>query len=282
MSFKSSIQRFHIPPYNRNAVIQLIAFSGIGFVAVHLVWITLIVYAVPEAKAYQLTFEYVGMSNWETLTHRWWTIFTYAWCHHGFWEWLSNMLWLYAFGNVVQNLVGYKQIIPLFVYSVVLGGLAFAAVQCIPQADLPASALVMGAQGGVMGLMAAGLTLSPKYRIFLSEFFSVPLLLLAAVFTLLMLLNSEFRIAHIVLLGSSAFAGFLYMKLLQQGYQPGAWAYRLYTKMDTAFSPKETYKPLPNKTERERAVDQILDKINERGYDSLSKSEKDLLRDTQR
>lgn len=282
MSVRSSIQRFHIPAYNRNAVIQLIAFSGVGFVAVHLVWITLIVYAVPETKSFQLTFEYIGVGNLQRISERWWTVFTYGWCHRGFWEWLSNMLWLYCFGNVVQNLVGYKQIIPLFVYSILLGGLAFAGVQFIPAAMLPAGTLVMGAQSGVIGLMAAALTLSPKYRIYLSEYFSVPLLLLSGVFVVLMLLNTSITIAHISLLIASALSGIIYIKLLQSGYQPGAWAYRMFHKIDTTLSPKQTYKPVHNKTLREQNIDRILDKINDKGYDSLSKTEKDELRETNR
>jgi membrane associated rhomboid family serine protease len=282
MSFKSSIQKFHIPPYNRNAVIQLIAFSGVSFVAVHLVCITLIVYAVPESRAYQLTFEYVGMGTLNRISHRWWTVFSYGWCHRSFWEWLSNMLWLYCFGNVVQNLLGYKQIIPIFVYSILFGGLAFAGIQFFPSATLNDTTLVMGAQAGVFGLMAAALTISPKYRIYLSEYFSVPLMLLAGIFTVLMVVNSDFQLTNIAMLLAAAVVGVVYIKLLQSGYQPGAWAYKWYTKMDASFSPKENYKPIKDKTEREKLVDKILDKINEKGYEALSKSEKDILKETNR
>jgi membrane associated rhomboid family serine protease len=282
MSVRSSFQKFHIPSYNRNAVVQLIAFSGVGFIMVHLVWITLIVYAVPELRAHQLTFEYIGLSSLETIGERWWTIFTYGWCHRGFWEWLSSMLWLYAFGNVVQNLVGYKQIIPLFVYSVLAGGLAFTGVQFLPAALIPDTTLVMGAQAGIMGLMAASITLSPKYRIYLSEYFSIPLMLLAGIFMVLMLINTDFKLATITMLLAGAASGFVFIKLLQSGYQPGAWAYRLYNKMDTTFSPKEAYRPKPDRTSKEEAIDRILDKINERGYHSLTKSEKDQLRETSR
>ncbi|MBL7713182.1 MAG: rhomboid family intramembrane serine protease [Chitinophagaceae bacterium] len=282
MSARSSLQKFHIPAYDRNAVIQLIAFSGVGFVAVHLVWITLIVYAVPELRSFQLTFEYVGMGNLELISKRWWTVFTYGWCHRGFWEWLSNMLWLYCFGNVVQNLVGYKQVIPLFIYSILAGGLAFTGVQLIPAALLPDTSLVMGAHAGIIGLMAAALTLSPKYRVFLSDYFSIPLALLAVIFVLLMLLNMDLNIANISLLAASGLTGFVYIRLLQSGYQPGAWAYKLFKKMDKTFDPRQPYKPIKNKSAREQNVDRILDKINEKGYNALTKAEKESLREAGR
>ncbi|MDI9319171.1 MAG: rhomboid family intramembrane serine protease [Phycisphaerales bacterium] len=282
MSVKSSIQRFHIPQYNRNAVVQLIAISGVGFVSVRLVWITLIVYAVPELRSFQLTFEYVGMGSLPRIGERWWTIFTYAWCHRGFWEWVSNMIWLYCFGNVVQNLIGYKQIIPIFIYSILAGGLAYTGFQFLPAALVPSNVLFMGAQAGIVGLMAAALTLSPKYRIYVNDYFSIPLLLLAVVFLLLMLLNSRFDIAPISLLFAGAISGFTYIKFLQNGYQPGIWAYQIFQKLNKKFSPKEEIKNLKSKTAREETIDKILDKINERGYNALTKSEKDLLRDTNR
>lgn len=261
---------------------QLIAFSGVGFIIIHLIWITLIVYAVPEQRSFALTFEYIGLGSLDRLKSRWWTMFTYGWCHRGFWEWLSSMMWLYAFGNVVQNLIGYKQIIPLFVYGIIMGGLAFAGIQFLPIALMPDNAMVMGAQAGIMALMAAAITLSPKYRIYLSDYFSIPLLLLAGIFVLLMIINSNFEIATIALLAVGAAAGFAYIKLLQNGFQPGAWAYRLYNKMDTILSPTPLVKPQRTKPLNEQAIDIILDKINEKGYHSLSQSEKDQLRETSR
>lgn len=285
-----SFRKFQIPTYNRNAVIQLVAANGVGFVAIKLLWITLIVYAVPVPRAHELTFDYVGIANLPVIKQRWWTVLTYGWCHRGFWEWLSNMLWLYCFGSVVQSLIGYKQIIPLFVYGIVLGGLAFAGVQLIPAALLPTGTLVMGAQAGIMALMAAAITLSPKYRVYLSDYFSIPLAILAAVFAALMLLNTPKNIPCMAMLLAGALMGFLYVKILQAGYKPGEWVYRLYDKMDTALTPGEQVNKHRNRnavlqakgTDNKAAasqqkIDQLLDKINQKGYDSLTAEEKEIL-----
>jgi len=287
MTVKDSFRKFHIAQYNRNAVVQLIAASGVGFVGVHLLWITMIVYAVPEARAHELSFRYVGMPGLELLRERWWTVFTYAWCHRGFWEWLSNMLWLFCFGNVVQMLVGYKQIIPLFIYATLAGGLAYAGIQWIPGQELPASSLIMGAQGGIMAMMAAAITLSPRYRLYFTEHFSVPLLLVAAIFTVLMLLGHIHSLPALGLLAAGALSGFVFVKLLQAGYRPGEWVYQLFGRMGRTFTPKEKppvsrSTPLgsynSNRDTNQQAIDRILDKINEKGYESLSREEKDILR----
>lgn len=282
MSVRSSMQRFHIPAYNRNAVIQLIAFSGVGFIAVHLVWITLIVYAVPEQRAFELTFRYIGIGDLQHTLSRWWTILTYGWCHRGFWEWLSNMLWLYCFGNVVQNLIGYKQVIPVFVYSILFGGLAYTGIQFLPSAALPQGTLLMGAQSGVIGLMAAALTLSPKYRLYLSDYFSVPLAVLAAVFVVLMLLHTPLDLPNAGMLLVSAFTGAGYITLLRKGYQPGSWVYNLSGKISQSVTPKEERNITRSKIPKQDQVDRILDKINEKGYHSLTQAEKDTLNEAGR
>jgi membrane associated rhomboid family serine protease len=282
MSVRSSLQRFHIPSYDKNAVVQLIAYSGVGFIAVQLVWITLIVYAVPETRSYELTFRYIGMGNLDALSRKWWTFFTYGWCHHGFWDWLSNMLWLFTFGNVVQNLIGYKQVIPIFVYSLIFSGFVFFAVQFFPFATLSDNTLILGAQSGVIGLMAAAITLSPKYRIFLSDYFSIPLLLLAGIFVFLMVLNTNFEIAKITFLLAGALSGFIYIKLMQSGYQPGIWVYKMGSKLNERMNPKETTIRVRLKTTREEQIDKILDKINENGFDTLTRAERDLLKETNR
>jgi membrane associated rhomboid family serine protease len=287
---KQGFRKFQIPTYNRNAVIQLVAANGVGFVAVKLVWITLIIYAVPIPRAHELTFDYIGIANLAVIKERWWTVLSYGWCHRGFWEWLSNMLWLYCFGSVVQSLIGYKQIIPLFVYGIILGGLAFAGVQLIPMALLPVGTLVMGAQAGIMALMAAAITLSPKYRVYLSDYFSIPLMFLAALFVALMLLNTAMNIASITMLLAGAFMGFVYIKILQAGYKPGEWVYRFYDKMDTALTPSEQINKHRNRNAvlqangsskvvtSQQKIDQLLDKINQKGYDGLTAEEKELLK----
>lgn len=286
MTVKDSFRKFHIAQYNRNAVVQLIAASGVGFVGVHLLWISMIVYAVPQARANELSFRYVGMPGLELLPQRWWTVFTYAWCHRGFWEWLSNMLWLFCFGNVVQMLVGYKQVIPLFIYSVLAGGLAYAGIQSIPGQALPASSMMMGAQAGIIALMTAAVTLSPRYRIYFTDYFSIPLLLIAAIFTILMLLYNMYSLPALGMLAAGALSGFVFIRLLRAGYRPGEWVYLLFERIGRTFTPKEKTPVFRShsgsynsaRDNNQQAIDRILDKINERGYDSLSREEKEILR----
>ncbi len=280
---KSSIARFHIPEFSRNAVLQLVAISGGGFILVHLIWISLIVYGVPQAKATALTFDWIGLKGTAQGFH-WWTVITYAWCHSSFWNWLSNMMWLYVFGSAVQNLIGYKQLIPIYVYGSVLGGISYWVALSLFGAAMP-SMLFMGAHAGILAFMAAALRLSWSYRIYLSDYFSIPLSLIAAIYILLLAFSLGLQAPFWCLVAVAALTGFIYVVLLQNGYQPGLWAYKWSKRINNSFNPEHrndyTNKPI-DITEDEKKLNQILDKINDKGYHSLSGKEKDFLKQCKR
>src|SRR6476646_737577 len=48
-----------------------------------------------------------------------WTLISYMFVHdtQNVWHILGNMLWLWAFGYILQDLTGNRQIIPLFLYG---------------------------------------------------------------------------------------------------------------------------------------------------------------------
>ena len=74
------------------------------------------------------------------------------------------------------------------------------------------------------------------------------------------------------------------------GYKPGSWPYDLFDKLDTAFSPNEQKIRAKNSKKRNEVInriqshhttqsriDNILDKINTQGYNSLTKEEREIL-----
>lgn len=279
MSVKNSISNFRTLEYHNNSVIQLIIILGVGYILTHLVWVTLIVYAVPELEANTLIFNNIGLGNAHAISNKWWTILTYAYCHLRFMDWLSNMLWLYLFANVVQNLIGHKQIFPLYIYSSLVGGGVYWLIQSIPYFALSANALVMGAQVGIMAFITAGLTLSFNYRIYFSDYFSVPLRLVALVFLVLMFLTIGLNTIRYIMLLSGAVSGIVYIKLIQSGYQPGRWAYKTFHTLNQKFTPQEKQHNYTNsnKSSLESQIDAILDKINKSGIKSLTDKERETL-----
>lgn len=287
---RRNITRPTIPSYSQNAVLQLIVASAVGFIAYHLTRvILLIVEAQPTTFSDYFT-QNIALPDIAYYTSKFWTIFTYGWVHNGFWELFSNMLWLYCFGSLVQMMVGYRQVIPLFIYGLAIGGLFYEGSQLLPADVFNVHYSLLGAHAGVMTLAVAALTISPGYRFYLGEHFSIPIIVVAGIFFFLAIINSNMEGPRLLLLAGAALTGFGYIKLLQAGYKPGTWVYGIFERMDRMVTPddnavkkhgKKRSQVLkmsqPRPDSKQKRVDELLDKINQKGYDSLTKEEKDFL-----
>jgi membrane associated rhomboid family serine protease len=238
---------------------------------------------------YNIIASNVGLPPINIFGSKFWTIFTYGWIHNGFWELFSNMIWLYCFGSIVQMLVGYRQIIPMFFYAVITGGLFYYLGQLIPAARVSTN-LMLGAQAGVVAIAVASLTLAPNYRIYFAPTFSIPLVIVAVVFFALMVMNSNLELPRLSILAGGALTGFFYVKALHNGYKPADWIYRIFTKVESVATPNEfgnrktvrRNEVLSNVHKgahalKQKRIDDILDKINQHGYNSLTKEEKEIL-----
>jgi membrane associated rhomboid family serine protease len=278
-----------IPGYQQNAVLQVIIYSAVLCVALNVVRVVYLMTSHGDQFDEQIIAN-ISLAPINTFGTHWWALLTYGWFHVDFFQLLSNMLWLYMFGSIFQMLVGYKQIIALFAYSLLGGGLCFAAIQLIPGIGaVPiffGGRAGLGAQAGIMGLAAAAITISPNYRVFFGESFSVRLVIIEAIFLLLMLISSGFYLPVICLLAGGASVGFGYVKLLQSGYRPGEWIYQISAGLERMVTPaNERHSGRRNKRHNyrtnegriEHRVDDILDKINQKGYKSLTAEERDIL-----
>jgi membrane associated rhomboid family serine protease len=286
----------YIPGYSNNAVLQLIIASGVAFCMLGISWgIILIVYQGDGSVFNTYFIPNIGLPSIANFKAHWWTPITYGWFHfNGFWELVSNMIWLYCFGSVVQMLVGHKQVIPLYAYSIITGGMFYLLAQLLPGewSKIPQVSGLLGSRAALMGLAAAAVTLTPKYRFYLTETFSIPLILVAGLFALLSIIGSGFYPPIIFMLIAGAASGYGYVMLLRSGYRPGEWMYTFTRKVAGLVTPDENaastrsggrrnnmlnrnYEPTHGISQKR--IDDILDKILQKGYNSLSAEEKDVL-----
>ena len=282
----------YIPGYKNNAVLQLIIFSATAYITLAIAWsIIMIVFSGSDAVFHDYFVPNIALGHLTGFKDHFWTILTYGWFQepNSFFELLSSMLWLYCFGSVVQMLVGHKQVIPLFVYSLLIGGLVYMLAQLLPGSAGLVGRPFMGSRAGLMGMAAAAVTLTPQYRLYLTPTFSVPLVLVAGIFGVLMLLSSGLNIPVLLLLISGGLTGYGYIMLLRKGYRPGEWIYNLAGKIESTVTPSEKVEWTRSRNTRtgnayepkhgisQSRIDEILDKINQKGYNSLSKEEKEAL-----
>src|SRR6476661_785712 len=118
--------------YKDNAVMQLIVANAAAFVMFHLWVVVMRVMQYQELEIFTATYRNVSLPVLSDLGSKFWTVLTYGFLHQGFFNLLSNMLWLYCFGSVVQSLVGFRQIVPLYVYAVLAGATFYFLAQLIP------------------------------------------------------------------------------------------------------------------------------------------------------
>ena len=286
----------------RNSLISLLAINLVIFVI--LMFIRAI-YALQTQDSNQATINFDNnVVTWFSLPAAWnelaakpWTIISHMFTHVGLWHIIGNMLWLWMFGYILHDLTGNRKIIPIYLYGGLAGGLAFILAYNFLPALLPdvSRQSALGASAGVMAIAAAVTTLSPGYKVFTMLNGGIPVWIITLIYLVIDLAqaplsNSGGHIAHL----AGALAGFLFIFFFRKGYDLGAWMNQFFDWVSNLFnpdkpkkgksikeelfyqSPTKPFKKTPNITEQR--IDEILDKINQKGYDSLTDEEKDLLK----
>ena len=284
-----------------NALTMLIAVSLVMFVGLafmEAIWY----YRFPKEEA-QLNY-YTNVMGWfvlpadpNKLLSKPWTIITHMFVHDSFWRILANMLWLWTFGYILQDLSGNRKIIPVFIYGAIGGGIAFLlAYSFLPalKTGMPA-ATVFGASAGVMAVAIVTTLLSPTYRLFPLIGGGLPLWILTALYVvsdlaIVSISDTAILINHL----AGAITGFLFIFFMRKGYDWSEWMSNFFDWITNLFNPDKPkkgtnikeelfykataapYTKTPNVTQQR--IDDILDKINQQGYSHLTEEEKELLK----
>jgi membrane associated rhomboid family serine protease len=226
-----------------------------------------------------------------------WTIITALFSHVSVWAILANMLWLWTFGYIMQDLTGNKKIIPVFMYGGIAGVVGFLAIyNLMPslQAQVPV-ATYFGANAGIAAIAIATTMVSPGYRIFPMLNGGLPLWILTLIYLLVSVATVPvFSAEYFVPLASGALMGWLFMMMVRMGYDWSDWMNNLYDWVNNLFNPDKPKKGMDIKEElfyksaskpytrtpnlTQQRIDEILDKINQKGYGFLTDEEKNLLK----
>ena len=220
-----------------------------------------------------------------------WTLVTYAFFHYGFFHLFFNMMILNFSSRLFLTYFTQKQYLGLYFLAAIFSGLVFVLSFYL----LGNSAMMVGASAAIMALLVATTTYQPLMEIRLLLIGNVKLWHITAVLLLIDLLqiqmsNTGGHIAHL----SGAFFGYIYIKLLQNGTDLSRIVTNTITFFTTIFDKKkatpfkkvhvndkktivkrESKIVIKDKTQQQ--IDEILDKISQSGYDSLTQEEKEFL-----
>ncbi len=232
------------------------------------------------------------------LASRPWTLLTFMFSHVDLWSLIANMLWLWAFGFIIQSLLGGRKLAPLYIYGGLAGALAYIVCSSlIPSLSPNISKMAFaGAHTCVIAIAVAATVAAPNYRIFPMLNGGIPLWVLTVIYAIINFAGVSYGnpAAYGAQLAGAAM-GFLFINRLNHGQDPGRWMNNVYDWFFDLFNPDK--EPKPNLTKRsvfydtqgkqpfnkkpninQQRIDEILDKINQTGYHNLSSDEKEILR----
>ena len=226
-----------------------------------------------------------------------WTIISYMFLHEGFLHIIFNLLFLYWFGLLVQEYLGSRKLVNLYILGGIAGGLLYMILYNIAPyfSDRVDGALMLGASAGVYAIVVAAATLRPDTEFQLILIGPVKIKYIAIFYVLVAFANSAGanaggELAH---LGGAAL-GFIYILQLNKGVDLGKPVQAVGVFFEKLFSQKPNVK-VTYRRDRESArknptkstsgtgsanrstqeeIDRILDKIADKGYDNLTKEEK--------
>ena len=220
-----------------------------------------------------------------------WTLITYMFTHKDIWHILFNMLWLYWFGRIFLEYLDGRKLVAVYL----LGGISGALVYILSFNIFPAftgmisDSVAIGASASVMAIVIAIAAYVPDYTIQLLLLGRIKIKYMAlAIFVLTSIMdfsvNSGGKLAHI----GGAFFGYFYILNLRHGRDIGKGFNSIIDFFVTIFKPRKklivTHKKVATeyeynkiKTDHQRQINHILDKISKGGYDSLTKEEKETL-----
>lgn len=232
------------------------------------------------------------------LSEKPWTVITYMFTHVSVIGMLSNMLWLWAFGFILQELTGNRKLIPIYIYGGLAGAVTFiiANYSIAPLRPALISATQLGANASTMAVAMATTVLAPDFRFFRNLNGGIPIWVLTLVYVLIDFAGvASFGAAHSLSHLAGAGAGFFFIYFLQKGKDGSIWMNNFYDWSMNLFNPdkqkvksdikekvfynaggRSPYKKTSNITQQR--VDEILDKINQKGYHFLTDEEKNILK----
>lgn len=267
-----------------NALIKIILINVLVYL------IDCVLFIVAEVSRNPIIFEWVYTqqilpSNWNELLHHPWTLVTYFFSHQipSPLHILFNMLGIYWFGYIVQDLVGSRKLISLYVLGGLTAGLVYLLVaNYIPYFQEHSTGTLVGASGSALAIVVGAAAISPSYRFHLILIGPVKISYLAFIYVFLSFIgtvgtNPGGNVAH---LGGALF-GYIFVSQLRSGTDLGKLLFTPWNAIKGLFDKsariKVSYKNQDGKksgTLQQAEIDAILDKISRSGYESLNKEEK--------
>ncbi len=231
-------------------------------------------------------------NNLESFVFKPYTLITSIFLHIEFFHLFWNMILLYFLGRIFLNYFNQKQLFGLYVLGGLIGGLVLLVITNIsPYFKSPN--IAFGASAGVMAIVIAIVSYTPKTSVTLFGIFPIKILWIGLFFVFSDVFyfydsNTGGHLAHL----AGAAVGYWFSSAFKQGKDITQKINKYILKIQHILSRKTKMKVVYNQDKvrkmsdadynssekvSQAEIDTILDKISASGYSSLTKKEKDIL-----
>ena len=283
-----------------NAIAQIIIINVIVFLV--MLTLSIVLKLSGGAEIYRSIEEFLMLpSDLSLFLFQPWSIITYFFLHADLFHVLFNMLVLYWFGKLIVEYLGSDKVISLYVLGGLAGGLLYLIIyNTLPFYESQQISRMLGASAGVYAIITAAATLLPNYTFHLLLIGPVKIKYIALFYIILSFsqtvgANAGGEWAHL----AGAAMGYVFIKQIQKGQDLGGWILQIIgffksffnqpskikvthrgqprKKTKAATEANQITSPLSSHTPEQDEIDAILDKISQKGYESLTKEEKQKL-----
>lgn len=243
----------------RGAIAQLLIINAVLFLAA---WI----FGIPSA--------WLGVpSQAILLLQRPWTLLTYMFTHYSLWHLLVNMLWLWMFGRILEYVTSGTRVWSIYIVA----GLGGALLYVVCGSLAATQGILCGASAAVTGIMAAAGLYAPDMPVNLMFFGRVKLkwIVVAGVVLLFIGAGGSGFFAHFG--GLAAGAAMVWMPRHGMGI-----SLRRFTRWKRELADHRKGRRLRHALKKRQQdmnrLNQLLDRVRLSGFNSLSKSEREELK----
>jgi membrane associated rhomboid family serine protease len=277
---------------DKNGIIFLIGINFIFFIFFKMMFIIFQNNPMTYIAEYkQLMSQFAIPNTFSEFISKLWTLITHFFSHDRFLVLFTNMIWLFSFAYLLQQLVGNRYLVPAYIYGGLTGGIVFIITNLVfPNHNLP----FIGATCAILAVSATAVAFAPNYRMFtmINSGKGIPLWSLFAIYMTIDFITTYMQNKFLLPSHWAAVGiGYIYAKGIEKGKDMGAWMHWIYNEFLGNKNPKPITKKnklhyeatvVPfnkNKKVNQLTVDEILDKINQKGIESLTKEEQRILKE---
>jgi membrane associated rhomboid family serine protease len=271
---------------SKSDIIKIIITISIVFVVLHFIRISIMMGGEKPTWFFEKIWNHITLSsNFNQAIRQPWSWITYIFCDMSIMQIIGNMIWLWVFGSVIEDLHGQYRILPIFITGGIIGALSFCVLNAFyPQGNF----YYASAMPGVVAVAVATIIYKPKYEFWMLERFPIRIWVFGIIYLALQFLamGGAFNLSFIALLFGGALVGVAYnvgFDFYFEAFSRGLgklnsyfWNNRNFVVHDYRSKAKSenSKKSFQVISLNEQKLNLLLDKINEHGIQSLSLEEK--------